>query len=333
MKYTASSQKIRQIVVDVREARLLPRPAFQRRLVWTNEDKWFFIDSILRGFPFPEIYMANGEIDTETGEGTRQIVDGQQRVTTICEFFSGVLSAGPNGGHRSYSELLDSERRQFLDYDVVVRDLGDASIDTIKEIFKRINKTSYNLNDMEINNAIYGGALKEFCVSISENEFFEAYRIFRPQQLRRMGDVKYILSIVVTMIDGYFNRDKGLEEYLERYNDGFPHASELQRRFEASLYAIWSAGFDQKSRAFKQADFFTLIVELDRLIVEGDADIALALANIGRFFAEVDSSEGEKPEDPRFQYRQAVLQAANDRGNRVLRGDILRRAMLGQLHS
>ena len=73
----------------VKEGKLIPRPEFQRRLVWTRDDKNHFLDSILRGYPFPEIYFADGDVDLETGEGTQLLVDGLQRVSTITQYFSG----------------------------------------------------------------------------------------------------------------------------------------------------------------------------------------------------------------------------------------------------
>jgi uncharacterized protein with ParB-like and HNH nuclease domain len=86
---TATNKKVRELLKAVRDQTLIPRPEFQRRLVWTSKDKDKFIDSIVRGYPFPEIYLCNGEVDTETGEGTQLLVDGLQRISTLTEYFSG----------------------------------------------------------------------------------------------------------------------------------------------------------------------------------------------------------------------------------------------------
>src|ERR1700679_2544404 len=89
MKTSPTSLKIRQIITQLKEGKLVPRPEFQRRLVWTSEDKIRFIDTILRGYPFPEIYVANGTVNVDTGEGQQLLVDGQQRVTTLAAYFQG----------------------------------------------------------------------------------------------------------------------------------------------------------------------------------------------------------------------------------------------------
>ena len=81
MKTSATNKRIRELITGIRNKTMIPRPEFQRRLVWTTKDKRRFLDSVLRGFPFPEIYTAAGAIDPDTGDGTELLVDGQQRVT------------------------------------------------------------------------------------------------------------------------------------------------------------------------------------------------------------------------------------------------------------
>ena len=67
MKTSPSSLKIRHIITLTKEGKLVPRPEFQRRLVWTSADKIRFIDTILSAYPFPEIYLANGAVNVDTG--------------------------------------------------------------------------------------------------------------------------------------------------------------------------------------------------------------------------------------------------------------------------
>ena len=69
IKTAPTSLKIRQVITDIQSGSLIPRPEFQRRLVWSTADKNHFIDTIIRGYPFPEIYIADGEVDLETGKG------------------------------------------------------------------------------------------------------------------------------------------------------------------------------------------------------------------------------------------------------------------------
>jgi len=65
-------------------SQLQMRPPFQRNLVWTEKQKSFLIDSVLNGYPIPEIYMQ--DITYANGQKSYIIIDGQQRITACLEY-------------------------------------------------------------------------------------------------------------------------------------------------------------------------------------------------------------------------------------------------------
>src|SRR5438874_1474593 len=69
------------------------KPPFQRNPVWTDAQKGYLVDSILHGYPIPELYMQE-EID-EHGSEKHIIVDGQQRVRACLEFLEAVFALVP----------------------------------------------------------------------------------------------------------------------------------------------------------------------------------------------------------------------------------------------
>jgi hypothetical protein len=330
----ASNQRVREILINMRDNRLIPRPEFQRRLVWTAKDKDKFIDTVLRGYPFPEIYICNGEVNIETGEGTLLLVDGLQRVNTLFEYFNGngqftyTLTA-------PYVTLTDSEKNAFLQYSVVVRDLGTLSKEQIIDVFRRLNSTQYTLRDMEVNNAVYNGELKMFCQRISESEFFEEKRLFSATDRRRMGDVSYCLTLVGTMMLDYFNRDEEHENLLLRFNESFPEEVHLKERFEAVFDFITECGFDSKSRLWKKADFLSLFIELDRLLATErvSLDPLGVLNRVEDFFRAVNENNAltsrEKMRTIVSIYARTSQQATNDRLSRLRRGLIIRGILMG----
>ena len=89
MKTTPTSRKIGDLLTDMREKTLIPNPEFQRRLVWSNKHKNAFIKTVLGGYPFPEIYIAAGKVDLDTGKRTVMLVDGQQRLGTLRQYNEG----------------------------------------------------------------------------------------------------------------------------------------------------------------------------------------------------------------------------------------------------
>ena len=323
MKTAPTNKKVREIINMVREGKLIPRPEFQRRLVWKISDKNHFLDSVLKGFPFPEIYLADGEVDLETGEGTQLLVDGLQRVSTLVQYFNGdtdlkLITVPP------YRELSDPDKANFLQYDIAVRDLGRVGSNEIVEVFRRINATSYSLTDIEISNAVYRGELKEFAVKIASNQFFEENRIFNGLDYRRMGDLRFALQIVVTILGGYSNRDDRFEEFLERYNDEFPTRNEIEGDIQKVFDFIDECGFEKKSRVWRKADIFTLIFELYLSLIHEHKELqpSRVVKIVSEFFSEI-GGEDIGGRNISAIYYKAALQASNDRLNRIRRGLII----------
>jgi hypothetical protein len=322
MKTAPTNKKVRELIQAVREGRIKPRPEFQRRLVWSRDDKNLFLDTILRGYPFPEIYLADGEVDLETGEGTQLLVDGLQRVSTIIQYFDAdsdlKLTIVP-----PYRELDKDAKTAFLQYDVAVRDLGSVDRTQIIEVFQRLNATKYSLLDIEVNNAVYAGALKKYAERLAGDTFFEKHSVFNSLDLKRMGDLRYALTIVITLIGGYFNRDDEFESLLHRYNDDFPLEAAIDERIRRTINFIEECGFGPKSRVWRKADLFTLITELDRALeAKIDLQPSTTVESVETFFSTIDTS-GVDLTGVAAVYYKAALQASNDRMNRIRRGVVI----------
>jgi len=327
MNTSAQNKKIADLLKSLRDGTLIPKPNFQRRTVWTNKDKIAFIDTILQSFPFPEIYIASGEVNTSKGEATDILVDGQQRVRTIDDYFKGNKPFNLARSIIRYKDLTEDEKKAFLSYDVAVRHLGTHSDDIIREIFTRMNATSYDLNDFERYNAVYLGEFKNFVEEISLNDFFAKVHLFSAADIRRMKDLSYIASLAGTIITDYFNRDDEIETFLDQYNEVFDEKAELLSRFTSTIEAIESLGLPDKSRAFRKIDFYTLFVEMDRHLNRSGKGIdAERLGKtIAVFFDMVDKQRDVDSEDSLVrQYHATTLQNTNDRSQRIARGSVVR---------
>ena len=346
MKTTATNRKIRVLLTDIRNGILIPKPEFQRRLVWTNKDKKSFLKTVLGGYPFPEIYIAAGEVNPDTGEGKEMLVDGQQRITTLYQYF--ISSGDINLGKEilPYSKLSEKEKIEFLEYEVVVRDLGQMSIKEIKEIFQKINSTTYALNAMEINNARYNGEFKIFAEKLSQHDFFEKNRVFSAAEIRRMQDVQFLLVFIVTIMSTYFNRNDELETYLDNYNDEFEIKDDLNKDIEKVFDFIRSCNFALNCRVWKKADLSTLLVELYRALIKNKRDLeeGTVCKCLKQFYDYIDTSNVEKDFAMDFtseqkvvvqavnDYHKAAMQATNDRSSRIRRGETIQKIIEGELN-
>ncbi len=325
MNTTATNVKLRKLLTGIKNDTLIPRPDFQRRLVWSQKHKNAFIRTVIEGYPFPEIYIAAGEVDEETGEGKEILVDGQQRITTLYQYFADSDLLKIEADIPFYKDLVN--KTEFLEYEVVVRDLGKMEIEDIKEIFLRINSTNYSLNPMEINNARFDGAIKKFAEEIAQNDFFSENKIFTGSEIRRMGDTKFVLAILITLISNYFNRDNELEAYLSKYNDEFPNSDELNKNLIEIFRIVERLNFNLKHRVWKKADLFSLIIELYKSVFKLGlkVDQIKLKKNLESFYEKVDSFNPEHPnnESSVITYVTASRSGTNDRSSRVGRGTII----------
>tara|TARA_R110002074_G_scaffold101941_1_gene220214 strand:+ start:828 stop:1943 length:1116 start_codon:yes stop_codon:yes gene_type:complete len=146
LKYQVRSREIIDLVNSMKSGRITLSGYFQRNLVWRDAHKRDFIDTILRGYPFPQIFIARGPIDVDSMIASTCVVDGQQRLNAIRSFVEGKFSVEG----KYFSDLTNGEKEEFLKYEVPIIDFDlDAGDENLKEIFKRLNRTFYSLSSIE----------------------------------------------------------------------------------------------------------------------------------------------------------------------------------------
>ena len=278
-------------------------------------------------FLFPEIFVATGDINLETGKGTDLLVDGQQRVSAISDYFHGTDIFGSPNQLPKYTDLEGDAKEAFLQYDVVVRDLGKLDDSEIRKIFQRINSTGYSLNAMEVRNSHFDGEFKQTAEIVAADEFFSSHDFFTVNDIRRMEDTKFVLAYMITVMSTYFNLEREVEAFLERYNEKFREAAEIQANSKKVFNFVEHCKFESSSRIWQnRADMFTLLVESHRAMVSHgqELDHQKLGAKLKEFYARVDQSEidSEEHSEP-VAYRRASIQGTNNRSNRITRGRII----------
>lgn len=204
LKYTVRSREIVDLVSAMRSSRLTLSPYFQRNLVWREAHKRDFIDTIMKGYPFPQIFLARGPIDLDTMEASQAVVDGQQRLNTIRDFVDGKLDI--NG--KLFKALPTKEREEFLKYEVAVIDFDlDVGDPRLKEVFHRLNRTYYSLS-----------AIEKLASEYSASEFMLVARVLCGEIRREapdddeLGEVGSEDDGAETIPANVFSRDPGIDE-------------------------------------------------------------------------------------------------------------------------
>lgn len=322
---SVTNPTIADLYEKIQSDRLVLRPDFQRKFVWTHEHQEQFIATILKGFPFPEIYVSKGDVDTSALRTTQHVIDGQQRLTTIKKYIEGDHDR-PLTTVTGFDQLGEEVKEDFLSYQVVVRDIGKVDDETIREIFRRINLTKFKLEDIEIHNAVYDGEFIQTAKDVLENDPLERYGVFRESEFTRMADLHFILLVMATIEDGgYFAQDREVEPKVAQYNDEYPGRDEMLDRLKVTFKRIDDLNLEQDSIWFRKSNFFTLVVEIASNLDKLPADLRTRLEAL-----EARILEGKNDTTSEYsEYYSYMYQATHGRKARVTRSRFFRRDALG----
>ncbi len=127
------------------------RPKYQREFVYSEKQQVAVIESVRKGFPLNVMYWVENE------DGTFELLDGQQRTMSICEFLSGNFFVNWNGALKSGVNLTPDELQKFKDYQLMVYICRNGSDSEKLDWFRTINIAGEELTDQEIRNAVYSG--------------------------------------------------------------------------------------------------------------------------------------------------------------------------------
>ncbi len=327
-----TSAKISAIYKKIKDGSLILQPPFQRKFVWSNFHKEKFIETILRGLPFPEIYMAQSGIDIDKIEASEVIVDGQQRLTTIKDYIDGLFIPSRSSKIKKYSELTESEKKDFLKYLIIIRDLGDIEPAEIKEIFRRINLTRYSLEQVEIHNAIYDGKFISTAKEIMAISSFSELEIFSDSEITRMADLLFILMVLSTIEnESYFARDLEIEKFIIKFNDDYPSADLRKKRFIKVLKLIKELALKPDSLWLKKSNFFTMFVEFFKANIDYKmaAEIRKSLSDFEKHI--LANKDDDKLRNDFSKYYSYMYTGTNSRQARVLRGEMFYKFVLSDL--
>ncbi|MCY6482807.1 DUF262 domain-containing protein [Clostridium aestuarii] len=164
---TVRSENIQRIYGFYTSNRLLVNRRYQRKLVWSIEEKSAFIDSIMKGYPVPLILLAEISTDDNT---TFEIIDGMQRLNAIVSFIEGEFSV--NGEYFDLEAMAESKLihdkgkieqnkpkmkreicAEIASYVLPLSIYKMESEEQIDEIFRRINSNGKHLSKQEIRQA------------------------------------------------------------------------------------------------------------------------------------------------------------------------------------
>lgn len=126
------------------------RPKYQREFVYKDKQRNAVIDTLLKGFPLNVMYWAKRE------DGTYEVLDGQQRTISICQYLNHDFSIVDDGNIKYIDNWEDDVRDLINNYELEVYICEGGDTEKL-EWFKTINIAGEKLSDQELRNAVYSG--------------------------------------------------------------------------------------------------------------------------------------------------------------------------------
>lgn len=123
------------------------RPPYQREFVYDDKQRSAVIDTVSKGFPLNVMYWA------VRNDGNFEIIDGQQRTISICQYVNGDFSYK----NKYFHNLQEDQKKEILDYELTIY-LCSGSDSEKLEWFKTINIAGEELYPQELRNAVYHGS-------------------------------------------------------------------------------------------------------------------------------------------------------------------------------
>ncbi len=308
------------------------KPPYQRNPVWVTPQKAALIDTILRRYPIPEIYIQD-IVDAE-GNEHHYVVDGQQRIRACLEFVEGGFpldpQASPMYGEVYFDDLPKSARQDIFSYKFVVRVMPDIDDVEIRGIFKRLNQNVLALNNQELRHSTYWGEFIQTMEKMASLEFWSESGIFSANDFRRMLDVEYVSELATGYLHGFQNKKDALDKWYAAYEEEFPERGEITEVFEVVTGELSRVLPDmRRTRWRNKSDSYSLFLvfaahyeelPLSREAREDAHDRLVKLGDeVSAYLTKVRAGQRPRASKRVAEYAGAVRAAATDLANRRVR--------------
>lgn len=339
IKWAIDLMRINMLVVD---------NSFQRNYVWLKKHQIKLVETILLGFPIPEIYLWQRETNATTGNTNHSVIDGQQRLGAVLDYVNDdfpLKSATLEKENqklqfsgKKFSELSDEYKSLFWKFKLSIRFVNEGvKREEIVKMFLRLNSTSMSLNPQELRNAGFDGLFLKLAEELSENPFWEQHSIFNLQDRRRMIDIQFISSILMFFRLG-ISEDTTQENFnrvYDLYNDEYKESEEDKKLFGGILsevIKIINGDKDVERFLKKKTHLYTLFL-LTYYFIKKQGGIQQKQIQEFKKFVDAYDNESKltvfdlKSQAEILEYKKLSSTGTQGKTNRMRRNDILKKLL------
>lgn len=323
--------------------------SFQRNYVWTKKNQVQLIESILMGYPIPEIYLWNTGTDEHSGDTCYSIVDGQQRTGAIFQYIANTFKLTdsalnqPNECYnriknRLFKDLETDDKKAIWAYVFSVRVIRNSvNREDIVTMFLRLNSNNMTLNPQELRNAEFEGEFMKVTSYLSELDFWNENALFGIADRRRMRDISFISTLLVFMKQGIQEdiRNDNLNTVYDLYNDSYPSKDEDIEKFKSVLKEIGIVieGSKERSKILRrQVHLYSLFTAVYEVLIDHTELSNPQIKNYRDFIDNYDNEELLEKYFPTcitdiYHYKSLAKEGTRDKGNRLGRHNAIMKVL------
>ena len=228
---------------------------YQRKSgVWSEDKKSFLIDSILKNYPVPAIFLRPC-VDNDTGKTVYDVVDGKQRLEAIVDFIenrialttyfaeddfiddanletaseiAGLTFAEIKKRNKSFPDYI----KQFWTYALNIEYLYEQKEDLVATVFDRLNRNGEPLTRQELRNAKYSDSpLLKTIKELTRTDFWDD-KLSRLKSVR-MEDIEFISELFFLVAEDRVldSSQETLDLLYEKYRNDTTGISKAQKVF------------------------------------------------------------------------------------------------------
>ena len=195
------------------DGKLNIRPKYQREFVYDEKKRNAVIDTIRKGFPLNVMYWVKNE------DGTFEVLDGQQRTISFCQYINGDFSID----NRAFHNLTKTEQDLILNYKLMIYFCEGNDKEKL-DWFQIINIAGEKLTDQELRNAVYTGPWLTNAKTHFSKSNCAAYLLAKDYVSGSPIRQEYLETALEWINNG------NIEDYMSR-NQHKPNANELWTYF------------------------------------------------------------------------------------------------------
>lgn len=314
-------------------------PDYQRPSdVWSYSKKSFLIDTILKNFPMPPIFLHQ-HIDANTGKTIYDVIDGKQRLTTIISFIKNEVNIPDDFSNDTYGdEVLNGLffkdfdeknlfewKKIFWKYELTIEYVDTDQIDIVNNIFDRLNRNGEPLTNQELRNAKYHNS--KFYKLIEKSAALAFWDLpLSKLEKNRLEHHEFIAELLFVLLENQLfasDRSEIIDDLFAKYaKSELDNTEEIYTKFESITQILENFNLDlEKYRAFGVSHMYGLfglawhlyengieVVDVDKKLDNFYTELRAKTGNIYAMDYQISMDAGTKSRSRRIRRINALLE-------------------------